>query len=145
MCEVVLDRADVLGQEPLRTPLDLELHELPFLQAAEALRLYCRLVAEDVLASVILLDEAEALRVVEPLHCSLSHLRSAFCIPPGNERSGGLRPPGRQQAARTLTRRLRQQLSLFGPAPTGRVISEALPVDVPKPPVLLRRSPAARR
>ena len=60
--------------ESLRTLLDVELHRLAFGQRAEAVRLDGAVVAENVVAAVILLDETKALRLVEPLHSSRCHV-----------------------------------------------------------------------
>src|SRR5437867_886180 len=64
--------ADVSRLKTFRAASDLELHAVPFGQALEALSLDGAEVNEHVLAA-LLRDEAEALRVVEPLHCSLCH------------------------------------------------------------------------
>src|SRR5512133_3321640 len=68
------DRPDVRRLEALRALLHLELDPLPFLQAAEALRLDGGVMDEDVVPAAVLSDEAEALRVVEPLHGTTGHL-----------------------------------------------------------------------
>src|SRR5207248_3450777 len=70
--------AHVLGLQPLRTLHHFELHLLSFRQRTEPLRLDGRVVAEDVLASAILGDEAIALRVVEPLHGTSRHSKQSF-------------------------------------------------------------------
>src|ERR671935_3114760 len=70
--------ADVLGLQPLRTLHHFEFHLLAFRQRTEPLRLDGRVVAEDVLASAILGDEAIALRVVEPLHGTSRHSKQSF-------------------------------------------------------------------
>src|SRR5271169_1937691 len=58
---------------PALGPLDyVERDRLAFLQAAEAIGLNRRIVNEDVLA-ILTADEAVALRVIEPLNCSLFH------------------------------------------------------------------------
>jgi hypothetical protein len=51
---------------------DIERYGLAFLQALEALALYCREMYEDILAAGTA-QKAESLRVIEPLHCSLFH------------------------------------------------------------------------
>lgn len=71
---VELDRADLGGLRTLLAVLDLELHLLALGQAAEALGRDGGVVAEHVLAAVLGGDEAEALRVVEPLH-GTGHVR----------------------------------------------------------------------
>jgi hypothetical protein len=50
----------------------VELDSLSFLQAAEAIGLDRRIVNENVF-SILTADEAVALRVIEPLNCSLFH------------------------------------------------------------------------
>ena len=57
-------------------PVDIELHLLALSQGAEALGLDGGVVAEHVLAPAVLSDEAEALRVVEPLHGTSCHFAS---------------------------------------------------------------------
>jgi len=58
---------------PALGPFDyVELDSLAFLQAAEAVRLDRRIVNKYVLA-ILTADEAVALRVIEPLNCSLFH------------------------------------------------------------------------
>src|SRR3989338_6297995 len=66
------DLADVRGLETLGAFLDFELHFVTFGQRAEPFRRDRRVMHEDVRAT-ILLDEAETLRVVEPLHLALRH------------------------------------------------------------------------
>jgi len=51
---------------------DFEGHGLTFLEATEAIRLYCREMHEDILA-IGAAQKAESLRVVKPLNCSLFH------------------------------------------------------------------------
>jgi len=68
---------DLDGLHVLRLPafgsLDhTELNGLTFLQGAEAARLNRRVMDENVLA-ILTADEAVALRVIEPLYCSLFH------------------------------------------------------------------------
>ena len=58
---------------PTLGPFDyVELDRLAFLQAAEAIRLDRRIVNKYVFA-ILPADEAVALRVIEPLNCSLFH------------------------------------------------------------------------
>src|SRR5213595_3843865 len=66
------DFADVLRLQPLGTLGDFELHRVALGEAAEALRLDRREVYEHVWTR-LLRDKAKALRVVEPLHLTLSH------------------------------------------------------------------------
>src|SRR5258708_4614661 len=73
----LLDDADVGRLEALRAAADVELHDLPLLEGAETFGLDGALVTEDVFAAV-LLDESKALRIVEPLHCSSSHVPVSF-------------------------------------------------------------------
>src|SRR5438552_4628545 len=63
---------DVGGLEALGASGHLELDPVTLGEALEALSLDGAEVHENVLAT-LLSDESEALRVVEPLHCSLSH------------------------------------------------------------------------
>src|ERR1700691_3629418 len=65
---------DVRGLQALGALGDVELHLLALLEAAETVRVDRRVVAEHVLASTVLRDESEALRVVEPLHCTGCHV-----------------------------------------------------------------------
>src|ERR1700722_1524900 len=81
--------ANVLRLKALGALLHVELDLLSLLEGAEARRLDGGLVAEHVCTPVILRDESEALRVVEPLHGALGHLtallfpeRGALCLPP---------------------------------------------------------------
>jgi len=67
-----LYRLYVLGLPALRSLDYGELNGLTFLQAAEAACLDSRVVNEYVFA-VLPADEAVALRVIEPLNCSLFH------------------------------------------------------------------------
>src|SRR3954466_1550292 len=62
------DRANVLGLRALLTLRDVELDLLALKQLAEALGIDVRKVREHVGAAPVLLDEAEALFRVEPLH-----------------------------------------------------------------------------
>src|SRR3989441_13304887 len=66
------DLADVLRLQTLRPLRDLELHVVALGEAAEALGLDRREVDEHVWTR-LLRDKAKALRVVEPLHLTLSH------------------------------------------------------------------------
>src|SRR6478736_8148933 len=67
------ERTDVLRLRALRPLGDVELDLLVLVQRLVALRLDGRVVNEDVVAAVLLGDEAEALLSVEPLHGALSH------------------------------------------------------------------------
>src|SRR2546427_10799176 len=69
---VRLGLTDVGRLKALRAARHFELHAITFGQALEALRLDGAEMNEHVLAT-LLRDESEALRVVEPLHCSLCH------------------------------------------------------------------------
>src|SRR5512139_3390858 len=74
----------VRGLEALRALDHVELHLLTLGQALEAVALDRAVVAEDVLTPVVLGDEAEALRVVEPLHRASCHSTSLSLLrPPG--------------------------------------------------------------
>ena len=72
-----LDRLDVLSLPALRALRHVELHRLPFLQAAEAPCLNSGEMHEDIL-SRLAADEAVAFGVVKPLYCSLFHLIILF-------------------------------------------------------------------
>src|SRR5205807_2279839 len=67
-----LDLANVRGLETLGAACHLELHLVTFRQTLEALRGDGAEVDEDVLAA-LLRDEAEALRIVEPLDSTVCH------------------------------------------------------------------------
>jgi hypothetical protein len=67
-----LQSLDVLCLPALRSFDNAELNGLTFLQSAEAPRLNRGVVDENVLA-VLAADETVALRVIEPLNCSLFH------------------------------------------------------------------------
>src|SRR6478609_10862744 len=64
--------ADVRRLQPLRALDDVELDPLPFLQGPEPVGVDGGVVDEDVLAA-LLGDEAEALRIIEPLHGTRRH------------------------------------------------------------------------
>ena len=70
-----LDRLYVFCLKALRAFGDRELDRLAFLQAAKSVRSNCRKMHEDIIAGLAA-DEAEALRVIKPFHCSLFH-----CVP----------------------------------------------------------------
>src|SRR5205823_2959420 len=72
------DLPDVRRLRPLGTFGDLVLHLLAFRDAAQPLHLDRGVVAEHVLAASVGGDEAVTLRVVEPLHGTCRHSRSAF-------------------------------------------------------------------
>ena len=67
-----LDFADVGGLETLGAACHLELHLVTFRKTLEALRGDRAEVDEDILAA-LLRDEAETLRIVEPLDSTLCH------------------------------------------------------------------------
>src|SRR5215217_7582140 len=67
------DRADVLRLGALGTLGDVELNLLVLVQGLVALGLNRRVVHENVVAAVLLRDEAETLLGVEPLYGALSH------------------------------------------------------------------------
>src|SRR3954454_1115558 len=69
------ERANVLRLRALRTLRDVELDLLVLVQGLVALALNGRVVHEDVVAAVLLRNEAEALLGVEPLDGALSHAR----------------------------------------------------------------------
>lgn len=77
-------RLDVLSLKPLRALGQVEGDLLPFRESAEAIHLDGGVVAEHVFTAAVLHDEAETLRVVEPLHSTSCHLRSFFLLPVEN-------------------------------------------------------------
>ena len=72
-----LDSLNVLSLPALRAFGHLELHSLPFLQAAKPASLNSGEMHEDVLA-ILAADEAVAFGVVKPLYCSLFQLIFLF-------------------------------------------------------------------
>ena len=74
-----LDGLNVLSLPALRAFGHLELHGLPFLQAAKAASLNSGKMHEDVLA-ILAADEAIAFGVVKPLHFSLFQLIFLFPV-----------------------------------------------------------------
>jgi len=72
-----LHRLDVRRLVALRPGGDVEGNLLPVLQALEARTLDRREMREQVLAAAVRSNEAEALRIVEPLDCSSCHDRLA--------------------------------------------------------------------
>src|ERR1051325_4804471 len=73
------DRLDVRRLQPLRPLLGLELDLLTLGQRAEPLRHDGRVVAENIRSTVVLHDEPEALRIIEPLHGTSRHCTSFVC------------------------------------------------------------------
>src|SRR3954469_12934992 len=73
------DGANVLRLRALGTLRDVELDLLVLVQGLVPLALDGRVVHEDVVAAVLLCDEAEALLGVEPLHGALSHVARYSC------------------------------------------------------------------
>ena len=67
-----LQQLHVFCLPPLRALDDVELHWLAFLQAAKTVRLNCGEVNENIFP-VFTRNKAIALRVIEPLNCSLFH------------------------------------------------------------------------
>src|SRR6187401_256404 len=74
LCYAKSDSANVLRLRALGTLRDVELDLLVLVEGLVALRLDGRVVNEDVIAAVLLGDEAEALLGVEPLHGALCHV-----------------------------------------------------------------------
>jgi len=72
-----LERLYVSRLPALGTLHYVKLNGLTFLQALETVRIDSRVMHEDILA-VLTRDEAEALRVIEPLHSTLFHFESYF-------------------------------------------------------------------
>src|SRR5512138_2276007 len=73
-------RANLRRGGALRTLDRLVLDLLAFLEALEAAALNLAVVGKEVLAAVSRSDEAEAFRVVEPLHGAFSHFNSFLDI-----------------------------------------------------------------
>jgi hypothetical protein len=73
----LLDSLNVLGLPAFRAFGHIELHGLPFLQAAKSASLNSGEMHEDILASLTA-DEAIAFGIVKPLYCSLFHLIFLF-------------------------------------------------------------------
>src|SRR5689334_5515217 len=67
------DGLDPLGLRTLGALADLELDALALIEGLEPRALNLRVVHEDVGAIAVLLDEAEALLAVEPLHTAACH------------------------------------------------------------------------
>src|SRR5215470_14158396 len=75
----LLQQLHVLCLPPLRAFDDVELHRLAFFQTAEAIRLNSGEVNEHIF-SIFTGNKAIALRVIEPLHCTLFHVIHAFLV-----------------------------------------------------------------
>jgi len=73
-----LESLNVLGLEALRALCHGKLYRLAFLQALESAVLDRREMHEDIVAGLTA-DKAEALCIIEPLHCSLFH-RCYLCF-----------------------------------------------------------------
>ena len=67
-----LQRLNVRGLPALGSLHNVELHGLTFLQTLESTAVDRRVVHEDIF-TVLTRDEAEALRIIEPLHSTLFH------------------------------------------------------------------------
>src|SRR5260370_5361876 len=72
------DRADVRSLQALGPLVHFELHLLPLGERAKAFRHDGGVMAEYVRTTVVLHDESEALRVVEPLHGTSDHFSRHF-------------------------------------------------------------------
>src|SRR5829696_3053405 len=92
------DRLDLLRLGALLTLRDVELDLLALLQLAVAATLDSRVVNEDIGAAAVLLDEAEALFAVEPLHGACCHWCCLFWL--------ATPPVWRPQAAKSRRARL---------------------------------------
>ena len=75
-----LGRLDVRGGRTLRALLQRELYFLAFGQRLETTSLNGGMMHEHILAAIRRGDEAEALGVVEPLHCSCNHGNSSIWL-----------------------------------------------------------------
>src|SRR3954469_3256475 len=74
--ESLRDGPNVRGLQALGALVDLELHLLTLGEGTEALSLDRGVMAEHVRAAVVLHDEPETLRIVEPLHGTSDHFRN---------------------------------------------------------------------
>ncbi len=76
-----LERLNVLSLPALRSLYDVELNRLPFLKAAESVRLDGGEMDKYVLA-ILAADKTKTLSVVEPLYSSLFHsvANASFCV-----------------------------------------------------------------
>src|SRR6478735_7061418 len=83
-CASASDGDDVLGRRTLLALRDVEGDLLALLQLAEALGGDVREVGEHVSAATVLLDEAETLFRVEPLHGASSHVVSPWGSTPAS-------------------------------------------------------------
>src|SRR5947209_13017692 len=81
-------------RQPFLASLHFELHDLPFGEGLEPVHLDGREVYEHVLAA-FLFNEAVALRVIEPLHFSLSH---SVCLLQSHTWGAGAPGPARCRA-----------------------------------------------
>ena|SRR5690348_14630070 len=86
-CESRRD-ADVRRLRPLRAVRDVEADLLTFLQALEAIALDRREMREEILAAVGGSDEAEALRIVEPLDGTCCHVLISLLNDKGGDAPG---------------------------------------------------------
>src|SRR5207344_2218529 len=83
------DDADVAGLRAFLALRHVELDLLVLLQVAEPVACDRAVVHEDVGATVVLGDEAEALLAVEPLHSSCSHVLFLLPCPDEPDRCSG--------------------------------------------------------
>src|SRR6266478_7510539 len=77
--ETLANRSYVLCLPPLGSFNDGELNRLAFLQAAETVRLDRREMHENVFA-ILAADKPVAFCVIEPLHCSLFHVKHFLLV-----------------------------------------------------------------
>ena len=118
------DGADVRRLQALGALDDVELDLLALREAAEAVGLDGRVVAEHVLAAAILRDEAEALRVVEPLHRSSCHSRALSTCGRLDCRSGPSRSGSERQYASMPPRTLVPESPMSRPGrPAGTPVA----------------------
>jgi hypothetical protein len=82
---VLLNDLDVLGLGTLRVFDDIELDDLTLSKASETRRVDGGMVDENVLATVIALDESETLLIVEPLHLARGHASDSLKSRPDPE------------------------------------------------------------
>src|SRR3954469_21043566 len=122
------DALDLLGLRALRALSHVELDLLALLQLAVATALDGRVVNEDIGAAAVLLDEAEALFAVEPLHGACCHWCCLFWLarpPVWRPQVAGAHD---ERVARTFARPpIRAESVLHGP---GRQLGTTVAVAV---------------
>src|SRR5215211_7024496 len=130
------DDADVACLRTLRPVLHLVLHLRALSQALEALAADRAVVDEDVLATVVLLDKAVTLVVVEPLHRSGCHIYTSPRL--RHERAAGGAKP---KPVLALTRVVTDTVPAADGREWNRAGSRQFGMDAPS---CARRPPAGR-